>query len=92
MAVDVIVQVRPEAARELSGQRFESPGAKEVAETVSALGSSLEQMHPGVSDATLAQYFTVQVPEESAARDAVDRLLNCEAVEAAYVKPSDEMP
>lgn len=92
MAVDVVVQVRPEAARELSGQRFESHGAKEVAETVSALGASLAQMHPGVSDTTLAQYFTVEVPEEAAAKEAVDRLMNCEAVEAAYVKPSDEMP
>jgi hypothetical protein len=92
MATNVILQVRPEAARELGGQRFETPGAKEVAETVHALGASLEQMHPGVSDMNLAQYFTVQVPEETAATEAINRLLNCEAVEAAYVKPSDEMP
>ena len=92
MTTNVILQVRPEAARELGRQRFETPGAKEVAETVNAMGASLEQMHPGVADATLAQYFTVEVPEETAAKEAIDRLMNCEAVEAAYVKPSDELP
>lgn len=92
MATNVIVQVHPEAARELGGRRFETPQAKEFAETLNALGASLEPMHPGVADATLAQYFKVQVPEETEAKEAVDRLRSCDAVKAAYVKPSDEMP
>ena len=92
MATNVILQVRPEAARELGGQRFETREAKEVADTVSALGASLEQMHPGVADDNLTQYFSVQVPDEADAKEAVDRLRNCQAVEAAYVKPSDELP
>lgn len=92
MATNVILQIRPEAARELGGRRAETPEAKEVAETATALGVSLEQMHPGVADESLSQYFTVQVPEDAAAAEVAERLRGCEAVEAAYVKPSDEAP
>jgi hypothetical protein len=92
MATNVIVQIRPEAARELGERRTETPGAKEVAEAASALGVSLEQMHPGVEDESLAQYFTVEVPEHDAVKAVVERLMKCEAVEAAYVKPSEGMP
>jgi hypothetical protein len=45
-----------------------------------------------VEDPRLASYFTVEVPDHVTAERVISRLQNCEAVEAAYLKPLDEAP
>ena len=56
------------------------------------LGISLEPLHPGAEDPHLSPYFKVKVPDHATAKKVINRLLNCKAVEAAYIKPSDELP
>lgn len=87
----VILQIRPEAARDLGARKLGTPEAKEVAEAAGEMGVSLEPMHPGVEDPTLAQFFTVQVTDD-AVEQVIERLRNCEAVEAAYIKPPEGTP
>jgi hypothetical protein len=48
-------------------------------------------MHPGVDDPSLGSYFTADVDDNRV--DAVlDALHSSAAIEAAYVKPADELP
>lgn len=56
------------------------------------LGILLEPLHPGAKDPHLSPYFKVKVPDHATATKVINRLLNCKAVEAAYIKPSDELP
>lgn len=56
------------------------------------LGIMLEPLHPGAEDPYLSPYFKVRVPDHVTATKVINRLLNCKAVEAAYLKPSSESP
>jgi hypothetical protein len=56
------------------------------------LGVLLEPLHPGAEDTYLSPYFKVKVPDHATAKRVINRLLNCKAVEAAYLKPSNELP
>ena len=56
------------------------------------LDISLEPLHPGAEDPYLSPYFKVKVSDHATATKVINRLLNCKAVEAAYLKPSDELP
>jgi hypothetical protein len=49
-------------------------------------------LHPGREDPLLAPYFTVEVPDAATAERVIAGLQNCEAVEAAYLKPPEAMP
>ncbi|HEY2715004.1 MAG TPA: hypothetical protein VGI73_02160 [Solirubrobacterales bacterium] len=86
----VVVQLNHEAATELV--RREATGSGRTLPGLEQLGRSLEPMHPGESDPALASYFTVEVPDAAAADRAIAVLREHEAVEAAYVKPSEEPP
>lgn len=56
------------------------------------LGIVLEPLHPGAEDPYLSPYFKAKVPDHAKANSVINRLLNCKAVEAAYLKPSSELP
>lgn len=88
----VTVHVRPEADLKVSNEQQATPQAKEIAETAKELGVMLEPMHPNVDDPRLANSFAVEVPDAATAGRVIDRLQNLAAIEAAYVKPSDELP
>jgi hypothetical protein len=70
-----------------------TPGspASELRELVAASGASLHPLHPGTSDAELATYYIVHVPDSGEASRVLDRLRDHEAVAAAYIKPPDAM-
>lgn len=55
-------------------------------------GLVLRPMHPGVTDSELQAYFIVEAPEAVDTQVAVERIRACPAVQAAYVKPPDELP
>jgi hypothetical protein len=56
------------------------------------LGVELEPMHPGTRDPFLAPYFIVEVPDSETAERIVTHLRQSGAIEAAYIKPLDELP
>jgi hypothetical protein len=90
--MDVIIKVPREIAPELRGQVASSPAAEEILRAARDLGATLEPLHPGATDPHLIGYFTVAAADFAAAERIAERLRGCQAVEAAYVKPVDEMP
>jgi hypothetical protein len=90
--MDVIIQVRREIAPNLRGRVAGSPAADEILRAARDLGVTLEPLHPGATDPHLIGYFIVSAADFAAAEHIAERLRRCQAVEAAYVKPPDEMP
>jgi hypothetical protein len=56
------------------------------------LGIVLGPLHPGAMDPYLSPYFKAKVTDHAKAKSVINRLLNCKAVEAAYLKSSNELP
>jgi hypothetical protein len=90
--MQVILRVRPELALALHGRQLSSSESEEILQTATELGVTLSPMHPGTEDPSLASYFTIEVPERATAEEVIARLNHCHGVEAAYLKPPDELP
>jgi hypothetical protein len=86
----VTVKMSPAVAEQWLRGELESAAARELAGTVKDLGLVLEPMHPGVDHPDLASYFIADTSSPAAAQAAVDRLLDTQAIDSAYVKPPDE--
>jgi hypothetical protein len=92
MAMQVTIRIRPEVARTLHQRQPATPAAEELFQVVEELGVALAPVHPGAEDPQLAPYFTIEVPDHATAEQVIARLQQCQAVEAAYLKPRDELP
>lgn len=90
--MQITIQVTTAAARRLHERAPPTPATEELARAAAQLGVALKPLHPGVEDPALATYFVVEVPDMATASQVMDQLQRCQAVEAAYVKPPDEMP
>ena len=55
-------------------------------------GVTLRPLHPNAQDALLCSYYSVIITDEATAHEVLTRLRRSTRVEAAYVKPADEMP
>lgn len=55
-------------------------------------GVAVQPMHPGTNDPDLMRFFTVEVPDSASAEQLIARIQQDAEVEAAYLKPPDEMP
>jgi len=89
--MQVTVKAHPETATRLAGGEV-SPETDELRQAATDLGVTLEPMFPGSEDPEMASYFAVEVATREHAERVADRLRSLEAVDAAYVKPSDERP
>jgi hypothetical protein len=90
--LEITVQLKPEAAAGFTHDAQPTPETEQLARSLEDLGLSLEPMHPGQGDPTLASYFTIEVPDNTTAERALTVLRGRDAVEAAYVKPPAEHP
>ncbi len=93
--MEVIVQVRPrqtpQATRTTRAASDVAPPA--VFRTVEEeYGVTLRPMHPNAHDAVLCTYYYANVTDEATAHEVLTRLRRSTRIEAAYVKPADEMP
>ncbi len=88
----ITVLVQADTAPSLQQQSPPNDAARDVLRTADELGVALKAMHPGVADAELSRYFTVDVPDDSTAQRVIERLNACEAVDAAYMKPPEALP
>ena len=59
---------------------------------VEEFGVVLEPLHPDTEDPSLISYFTIEVPDHATADRVIARLLQSKGIEAAYLKPPDELP
>lgn len=90
--LDVMVQLAPEAAQAVQGGRELPPELREAEERLRALELTLEPLHPGSQDRSLASWFRVQVEDESTAELVVRTLSDSPVVESAYVEPLSAPP
>lgn len=86
------IRVRPDVALTLHRQQPSTTASEELLQTAEQLGVVLEPMHPGAEDPHLAPYFVVEIPDPATAERVIARLKHCKAIEAAYLKPPDELP
>lgn len=90
------LQLNVEAASVIRARAHSVGGDHSAAERLvtmlTALGLDLQPVHPGTVPLTLAPFFSIEVPDEAAARRVVDRLRAMEGVEAAYLRPDNELP
>jgi hypothetical protein len=84
-AAELIVKLSPAA---LDPKR---PEYRAVKDCVTALGIEAAPLHAGTSDPQLATYLVAHV-ELEAINQVVERLVACDGVEGAYVKPAGEPP
>jgi hypothetical protein len=90
--LEVTIIVSSEVAAAIQQKKPQHPGAEELLRIAETLGVSLEPIHPGTVDTNLLSYFIVKVPDSATALKVMDRLQQSKAVEAAYIKPPDELP
>lgn len=76
---EVVVKLGPEAT------------ADAVLTRAAELDVALGPLHPGTEDAELASYLTGHV-DDAVADGVIERLLRCDGVEGAYVKPAGAPP
>jgi hypothetical protein len=88
----VTLRVLPGVARTLHHKQRLSVESEELVQASKELGLTLEPVHPGVEDAELMRYFAVEVPNLAVSEKVIRRLRQCAAIDAAYVKPPDELP
>jgi hypothetical protein len=82
--VELVVKLAPATARG-------SAAHNTLLACVAELGIALESLDPSASEGELAGYHVAIVPSDTAAR-AIERLRQCEGVEAAFAKPRGETP
>jgi hypothetical protein len=93
----VMTQLRPEAARELrsaqTGQNVPlSPETRQLAEMANQLGVKLEPVHPGNVHSSLIPYYMIEAPDQETVDKLLEGLGQLNIVEAAYVKPDEQLP
>ena len=71
-------------------ERSREPTA--LAQVLDDYSLAAQPLDRGTDDPTLRCFYTVDVPRDVAVDDLLQRLKELDAVEAAYVKPVDEMP
>ena len=89
--MQIIIQVSINVARALLQQTVATVDSKKIHRITKELGIDMKPLHPGVEDPLLAGYFFADVPDADTAR-VVARLQKSSSVEAAYLKPPDELP
>ena len=83
----VTLQLTPAAARRARAPRTRSTGGN----VLPWLAYSLQPVHPTTQDPELETFFTIDVREPGEAAELARRLREDPCVEAAYIKPDDEL-
>jgi hypothetical protein len=90
--MDVIVRLSSEAAEALRHKPRLSGGLGEAAQKLESLGLTLEPLHSGAADQSLASWFRVPVGDPSTAEEIAQLLRGSSDVESAYVEPTSAAP
>ena len=93
----VMVQLQKDAAMQLQagGVSTTPTSESEIQQLLAAtaeLGIRLQPVHPGQTHPLLAPFFMVEVSNREQAEKVIDRLQRFNIVEAAYLKPEEQLP
>jgi len=82
------------STRQAIGESVHSQNAlpEAIRARAQSLKLNLQRLHPNVNDRELASYYVAETSDPSIAQAAVQSLLREPGIDAAYVKPADEMP
>jgi hypothetical protein len=89
--VQIVIQVPPDTALALHRGGSEA-SVLPVAQVTASLGLTLEPIHPATDDPSLIRWFIVEVSDPNDVGQVIESLEQAGAVDAAYVKPPDELP
>jgi hypothetical protein len=92
MSIHIVVKLAGNFAKEAYQKKLISPELAELSEVQKRLGIVLEPVHPGSDDSNLISFFIVKVPDLATGKLVLERLGHCKAVDAAYIKPTDDLP
>lgn len=90
--MQVMIKVKPEATEGLQKRQGTTDASRTLLQTADELGVTLEPVHPGETDPTLAPFFAVEVADAEDAEQVRARFAGIDATEAAYLKPQDYLP
>lgn len=88
----LIIQVSKDVAYGLHHKGADTDGSKVLLTETNRLGLDLHAMHPDVDDAELQSYFVAELSDASIANNIIEDLMKVPNIEAAYIKPADELP
>ena len=90
--MQVVIQVSADEARALHQLGPPTPESEALLKVINTYDLTLQPIHPGTKDPNLQTYFMLEVQDPETAQEIVDRLQQLPGVEAAYIKPPDELP
>jgi hypothetical protein len=90
--VTITLQLTAEAARALRGAGPPSPAVEALEGALRAIDAEARPLHRATRDESLMRYFIVELRPGAQPDEALAALRRCEAVEAAYIKPAEELP
>jgi hypothetical protein len=90
--MDITVHLQDGLAADLASGSPNLPQSQTIIAVAAEFGTALRPLHPGANDPELSKHFNVAADSAEAANTIAQRLLQCEGVEAAYVKPADSAP
>jgi hypothetical protein len=90
--MQVMIKVKPEVSAALQTEQDVTEASSTLLQAAQELGVTLEPVHPGETDPTLAPYFAIEVADHAKAEEVRARFDSIDATEAAYLKPPDYLP
>lgn len=90
--MQVVIQVTADVARALHQLGPPTDESEALVQVMETSGLTLEPIHPGTDDPSLQTYFMADVEDPGTAQELINRLQQMPGIEAAYIKPPDELP
>jgi len=90
--MQVIVKLLSSQTSPKTSHKAQIQVTSEPLDIVSSLGLQMQPMHPDTEDSNLMSYYNVEVSDPQTANDLIQRLLQSECVDGAYIKPTDALP
>jgi hypothetical protein len=90
--MQLIIITSPELAAGLSAGHRSNRAVAQVLDTVKKFRLEIRRQFPAVQDPELMRYYVAEVPDETRGEAVAVALRECSGIEAAYLKPPDELP
>lgn len=86
------VQVTGDVARAIRARQTSTWEAKGLLGLLNEWGVTVTPLHSDTADPELQTYFVMDLPDDGSAEEILGHLRDMAGVEAAYVKPPDDLP
>jgi hypothetical protein len=87
----IVVKISKDIVNAIQNKKHNVDLADEILNVEREFDVTLKRLHPGINNTDLSTYFTIDVPNSSNARSIITHLQRCKGIEAAYVKPQDDL-